>query len=106
MRAALVMDFGGPEVVQIADVEIPQPAAGQVRIKVAAATLNPADAAMRSGAIADIPRPFGLGWDAAGTIDATGPHAPCPGGTSNHPAWPPRSPKPCHGVPHSPAAPN
>ncbi|MBO4255635.1 NADP-dependent oxidoreductase [Streptomyces griseorubiginosus] len=71
MRAAVVTDFGGPEAVQIVEREIPEPGAGQVRIKVAAAALNPADAITRSGVLPADP-PMGFGWDAAGTIDATG----------------------------------
>ncbi|MPY48104.1 NADP-dependent oxidoreductase [Streptomyces acidicola] len=72
MRAAVVTDFGGPAAVRIVDTEIPEPAAGQVRIKVAAAALNPADAMVRSGALGELDTPLGLGWDVAGTVDATG----------------------------------
>ncbi|MEY7976845.1 NADP-dependent oxidoreductase, partial [Streptomyces pilosus] len=44
MRAAVVTSFGGPEAVRVVDVEVPEPEAGQVRIEVAAAALNPVDA--------------------------------------------------------------
>ncbi|MFF3371931.1 NADP-dependent oxidoreductase [Streptomyces sp. NPDC002680] len=73
MRAAVVTAFGGPEAVRIVETEVPEPAAGQVRIKVAAAALNPVDAMVRSGAVGGGGGRLGLGWDAAGTIDATGP---------------------------------
>jgi NADPH:quinone reductase-like Zn-dependent oxidoreductase len=72
MRAVVVTEFGGPEAVRIVDREVPEPAAGQVRIKVAAAALNPVDAGVRSGAFGEMSGPLGLGWDVAGTVDATG----------------------------------
>lgn len=49
MRAAVVTTFGGPEAVEVVEAELPEPAARQVRIKVAAATLNPVDAGVRQG---------------------------------------------------------
>ncbi|WP_435612572.1 NADP-dependent oxidoreductase [Streptomyces sp. bgisy159] len=72
MRAAVVTEFGGPENVRIVDVDVPEPAARQVRIKVAAATLNPVDAGVRSGIFGGAGRQTGLGWDVAGTVDAVG----------------------------------
>ncbi|MBO1337824.1 NADP-dependent oxidoreductase [Streptomyces sp. VRA16 Mangrove soil] len=72
MRAAVVTSFGGPEAVEIVDVERPEPGAGQIRVKVAAATLNPVDAGVRSGIFGGAGRRLGLGWDVAGTVDAVG----------------------------------
>lgn len=72
MRAAVVRTFGGPEAVEIVDVELPEPAARQVRIKVAAAALNPVDAGVRSGVFGGAGKRIGLGWDVAGTVDAVG----------------------------------
>ncbi|MER5949382.1 NADP-dependent oxidoreductase [Streptomyces sp. NPDC001904] len=72
MRAAVVTAFGGPEAVEIVDVERPEPGAGQIRIKVAAAALNPVDAGVRSGAFGGAGQRLGLGWDVAGTVDAVG----------------------------------
>ncbi|MEV5608052.1 NADP-dependent oxidoreductase [Streptomyces sp. NPDC052225] len=72
MRAAVVTTFGGPEAVEIADVAIPEPGAGQIRIKVAAATLNPVDAGIRAGVFGGAGKQLGLGWDVAGTVDAAG----------------------------------
>ncbi|MFE6281036.1 NADP-dependent oxidoreductase [Streptomyces sp. NPDC057877] len=72
MRAVVVTEFGGPENVRIADVDLPEPAARQVRIKVAAATLNPVDAGVRSGVFGGAGKQIGLGWDVAGTVDAVG----------------------------------
>ncbi|MBD0842822.1 NADP-dependent oxidoreductase [Streptomyces sp. TRM68416] len=75
MRAAVVNAFGGPEVVEVVETEVPEPAARQVRIKVAAATLNPVDAAVRQGVFGGAGERIGLGWDVAGTVDAVGAEA-------------------------------
>ncbi|MFI6490519.1 NADP-dependent oxidoreductase [Streptomyces sp. NPDC050564] len=72
MRAAVVNAFGGPEAVELVEVEVPEPGAGQVRIKVAAAALNPVDAGVRAGGFGGAGKQLGLGWDVAGTVDATG----------------------------------
>ncbi|MFF4549752.1 NADP-dependent oxidoreductase [Streptomyces sp. NPDC001406] len=72
MRAAVVTAFGGPEAVEVVDSEVPEPGAGQVRIKVAAAALNPVDAGVRAGAFGGAGQGIGLGWDVAGTVDAVG----------------------------------
>ncbi|GGW77821.1 NADPH:quinone reductase [Streptomyces lucensis JCM 4490] len=72
MRAAVVREFGGPEAVEIAEVAVPEPGAGQVRIKVAAGALNPVDLAVRSGLFGGAGKTLGLGWDVAGTVDAVG----------------------------------
>ncbi|MFC8824233.1 NADP-dependent oxidoreductase [Streptomyces sp. NPDC057137] len=75
MRAAVVKKIGGPEAVEVVEVPLPEPGPFEVRIKVAAAALNPADAAVWAGVF----RPLeeveytGLGLDAAGTVDAVGP---------------------------------
>ena len=42
MRAAVFADFGGPEVVEVRKVPMPEPGPGQVRIKVEAAAMKPA----------------------------------------------------------------
>ncbi|MFD7873658.1 NADP-dependent oxidoreductase [Streptomyces sp. NPDC059766] len=75
MRAVVVTSFGGPEAVQVVETEVPEPGAGQVRIKVAAAALNPVDAAVRAGVFGGAGGRIGLGWDVAGTVDAVGPAA-------------------------------
>ncbi|MFD7305067.1 NADP-dependent oxidoreductase [Streptomyces pharetrae] len=72
MRAVVVERFGGPEAVEVVETAVPQPGARQVRIKVAAAALNPVDAGVRAGVFGGAGQRIGLGWDAAGTIDAVG----------------------------------
>ncbi|MFF5481494.1 NADP-dependent oxidoreductase [Streptomyces sp. NPDC012935] len=75
MRAAVVRTFGGPDAVEIVAREVPEPGAGQVRIKVAAAALNPVDAGLAAGVFGGAGADVGLGWDVAGTVDAVGPAA-------------------------------
>ena len=77
MRAVVVRDFGGPEALRTIETAVPEPGPGQVRIAVEAASVNPVDLGVRSGAIVRIgfaePREqVGLGWDVAGTVDAVG----------------------------------
>ncbi len=77
MRAAVVKEFGGPEVLQVIDVPTPEPGSGEVLVKVAGASVNFADVLVRMGANveygATAPRDqFGLGTDVAGTVAAVG----------------------------------
>ncbi|MFJ3878527.1 NADP-dependent oxidoreductase [Streptomyces sp. NPDC090077] len=72
MRAAVVHAFGGPERVELAEVAVPEPGAGQVRIRVRAAGVNPVDGAVRAGVFGGAGQRLGLGWDVAGEIDAVG----------------------------------
>ncbi|MFG2003877.1 NADP-dependent oxidoreductase [Spirillospora sp. NPDC048911] len=73
MRVVGFTSFGDPSVLSVADVPLPEPGKGQVRIRVQAATVNPGDIAVRSGAFGPMlpegPR-YVLGWDVAGTVDA------------------------------------
>lgn len=79
MRAVVVREFGGPEALLLAELPVPTPRPGQLRIKVAAAGVNPVDLVTRSGALAELglmPSPtgaVGIGWDAAGTVAELGP---------------------------------
>lgn len=76
MRAIGLYEFGGPEVLQELDLPLPEPGAGEVRIRVHAAAVSPTDAALRAGAyadrIGDQQPPFIPGMDAAGIVDALG----------------------------------
>jgi NADPH:quinone reductase-like Zn-dependent oxidoreductase len=76
MPNAIVMTgYGPPEVLKWAAVPLPEPGEGQVRIKVRAAGISPTDLALRAGYLKDISLPPDavLGFEAAGTVDATGP---------------------------------
>lgn len=66
--------IGGPEVLQIVEVDVPAPGPGEVRIAVKALGLNRAESMYRSGSyIIDPIFPARLGSEAAGVIDAVGP---------------------------------
>ncbi|MFD9981976.1 NADP-dependent oxidoreductase [Streptomyces massasporeus] len=72
MRAVVVDSFGGPENVAVVETEVPEPGPREIRIKVAAASLNPVDAGVRAGVFGGAGKRIGLGWDVAGTVDAVG----------------------------------
>jgi NADPH:quinone reductase-like Zn-dependent oxidoreductase len=63
---------GGPETLQLDDLPIGAPGAGEVRIKVAAIGLNRVESMFRSGAFGCPVLPSRLGYEAAGIIDALG----------------------------------
>lgn len=74
MKAAFLQATGAPETLQYGELPTPEPKAGEVRIRVGAAALNPIDTYVRSGMVAmKLPLPFVTGSDVAGTIDAVGP---------------------------------
>lgn len=77
MRAVAFSRFGGPEVLEVADLEAPEPGPNEVRIRVMAATVNPTDLTLRSGRRADdlagLPPPYVPGMELAGVVDAIGP---------------------------------
>jgi len=73
MKAILVGEFGGPEVLKLKQVPTPQPAAGQVLVRIHAAGVNPYDTYMRAGAYArKPPLPYTPGSDGAGVVEAVG----------------------------------
>ena len=72
MRAVRIHGYGGPEVMRLDEVPMPQPGAGQVLVKVRAASVNPIDWKMRRGVLKDIfplMFPRTLGRDCAGELD-------------------------------------
>jgi len=73
MKAILVRQFGGPEVLKLEEVPTPKPAAGQVLVKIHAAGVNPADTYARTGNYAVLPSlPYTPGTDGAGVVDSIG----------------------------------
>jgi NADPH:quinone reductase len=73
MKAIRVSKHGGPEVLQLAEVPVPEPGPGQLVIRVAAAGVNPVDTYIRSGVYPNATVPYTPGLDAAGTIEKCGP---------------------------------
>ena len=75
MKAVRFHEFGAPDVLRYEDVELPVPAAGQVRVRVAGTTFNGVDGNIRAGFMQG-PIPVALphtpGIDVAGTVDALG----------------------------------
>ena len=74
MKAAVLKGFGGVDVLGVGEAPRPEPAEGQVRVKVAATSINRPDLVQREG---KYPPPPGdseiLGLEVAGTVDALGP---------------------------------
>lgn len=76
MKAVVIDEFGGPGVLHVADRELPEPGAGQVRVRVRASGLNPMDRKVRSGEMQQMfptELPTVLGVEVSGTVDAVGP---------------------------------
>jgi len=74
MKACVVTAFGGPEVLQVIAQPVPEPGAGQIRIRVHATSVNFADVMARQGRYHNGGQPpFVPGLDVAGTVDAIGP---------------------------------
>lgn len=73
MKAVRFHEVGGPEVLRVEDVPVPQPAAGEVRVQVAASAYNAADNGMRGGFLPiPVVLPHVPGYDVSGTVDALG----------------------------------
>lgn len=71
MKAIQFQKCGGPEVLEFVDIDLPPPAAGEVRIRHTAIGLNFIDIYQRSGLYA-VPLPSGLGSEAAGIVEILG----------------------------------
>ena len=73
MKAIRVQEFGPPEVLKLQEIPTPQPAAGEVLVRIHAAGVNPYEAAQRAGTYAVKPNlPYTPGSDAAGVVEAVG----------------------------------
>lgn len=72
MKTLRFHDYGEPaDVLRLEDVAVPHPGAGQIRVRVHACGLNPADWALCRGLFpGNLPR--GIGLDVAGTVEAVG----------------------------------
>jgi NADPH:quinone reductase-like Zn-dependent oxidoreductase len=75
MKAVQFAEYGGPEVLEVVDVEEPHPGPGQVRIAVRAAAVNAWDWKVRQGFMRQVQQldlPAGTGLDASGVVDEIG----------------------------------
>jgi NADPH:quinone reductase-like Zn-dependent oxidoreductase len=75
VKAIVQQELGGPEVLQIAEVEVPEPIPTEVQVRVRAAGVNPVDFKTRMGrGMSSLigPPPFTVGWDVCGEVTAVG----------------------------------
>lgn len=71
MKGIQFSEFGGPEVLELVDLPDPEPAAGQIRVRVRAAGINPVDWKVRRGMMGgDLPKQ--TGQEVAGVVDELG----------------------------------
>jgi NADPH2:quinone reductase len=73
MKAVFIEQTGGPSALRFADFAKPEPAPGQVLVKLGASGVNFIDTYQRSG-LYRIPLPAVLGMEGAGTVEALGPN--------------------------------
>lgn len=74
MKAIQIREFGGPEVMQLAEVPVPSAGAGQVLVEIRAAGVNPVETYIRAGTYPSLPAlPYTPGNDGAGIVRETGP---------------------------------
>lgn len=71
-RAVRFNQYGGTEVLQVVEVEVPEPAEGEVLVRVKAAGINPGEAKTRAGGLRQVDFPAGQGTDLAGVVVRTG----------------------------------
>ncbi|MBN9117760.1 MAG: NADPH:quinone reductase [Planctomycetes bacterium] len=73
MKATFFETTGTPDVIRVGDLPTPEPQPGEIRVKVLAASINPIDTYIRSGAAPmQLPKPAITGTDFAGVVDAVG----------------------------------
>jgi len=74
MRAVVLKGFGGLEMLEERDLQVPEPGPGEVLVRNLAVAVNPVDAKIRAaGRWAGVEPPFVLGYDAAGVVAKVGP---------------------------------
>src|SRR5258706_16119715 len=73
MRAILVREVGGPEVMRVEVVPDPKPGPSQILVRIRAAGVNPVETYIRAGLYARLPNlPYVPGSDGAGEVEAVG----------------------------------
>jgi NADPH:quinone reductase len=76
MKAAFIETTGSPDVIRYGDLPRPTARDGEVLVKVGAVAVNPIDTYIRAGTVpAPLPKPFIIGCDLAGTVEAVAPQA-------------------------------
>ncbi len=74
MKAAYITEPGPPESIVFGDLPVPKPSGTRVLVRVKAVAVNPIDTYIRSGLVKmDLPKPFIVGCDLAGVVEAVGP---------------------------------
>ena len=74
-RRVAISERGGPDVLRIIGERMPEPAAGEVRVKIQATGVSFADLLMREGVHPETPQgTITLGWDLVGVVDKLGPN--------------------------------
>jgi NADPH:quinone reductase-like Zn-dependent oxidoreductase len=76
MKAMRIHAFGGPEVMRLEDLPVPQPGRDEILVRAHAASVNPVDYKTRQGKFAAVGRdklPVTLGRDVSGTVESCGP---------------------------------
>lgn len=73
MKGWIVRQFGGLDAMSYEELPVPQPARGEVRVRVRASGMNFAETRMRAGNYSGQPLPFVMGMEMAGEVDAVGP---------------------------------
>jgi NADPH:quinone reductase-like Zn-dependent oxidoreductase len=71
MKAVVITAVGDPSVLREAEIDTPEPGAGQIRVRVRAIGVNPLESKIRAGAI-PVPLPAVLGFEFAGVVDVLG----------------------------------
>ncbi|MEV5530466.1 NADP-dependent oxidoreductase [Streptomyces prunicolor] len=71
MRRVMQSRLGGPDVLEVVEVDVPQPGPTEVLVEVKAAGVNPVDWKVRTGGGLGEP-PFSVGWDVSGVVAAVG----------------------------------
>ena len=71
-KAIIVSQYGGPEVLEYTDVDVPAPAPGEVQIRHGAIGLNFIDVYMRTGLYPLPQLPSGIGLEGAGEVISVG----------------------------------